>query len=362
MSSSIARYESFLINNVSTISTLESSLRSVTWFLPGRFKDAELASEALSASLNVMSLYHDTLLAKIVKSDPKYKPLIPTSLHTRYTRAWSDKSPRYKWAARALELLRFTELLLEMGLRRRVSSKNKWRAIILLEFIKACLRATLLRITRRPLLSPPIPERDFDPAALPLPSSNTSSPTLAPSSPSWSRPATPEHLKNNHVPLPAHSLLSAPRSETSTEDYLLSKALTTSSVKEATALVRPLSSPIEWLSEILYLSRPLVYASLLATNKNPSRPLMTMLAIELLSRNLRRSAPASASVERAEYSRRDRDMLWYLLRGSIWQEYTRPKIESFTESTARTPILGLVGALVKDWMPLIDDYYYYTSP
>lgn len=46
MSASLARYESFLINNVSTISTLESSLRSVTWFLPGRFKDAELASEA----------------------------------------------------------------------------------------------------------------------------------------------------------------------------------------------------------------------------------------------------------------------------------------------------------------------------
>ena len=46
MSAPLARYESFLINNVSTISTLESSLRSVTWFLPGRFKDAELASEA----------------------------------------------------------------------------------------------------------------------------------------------------------------------------------------------------------------------------------------------------------------------------------------------------------------------------
>lgn len=83
-----------------------------------------------------MSLYHDTLLAKIVKSDPKYKPLIPTSLHTRYTRAWSDRNSRYKWAARALELLRFTELLIEMGLRRKVSAKNKWRAIILLEFIK----------------------------------------------------------------------------------------------------------------------------------------------------------------------------------------------------------------------------------
>ena len=154
MSSPVARYESFLINNVSTISTLESSLRSVTWFLPGRFKDAELASEArqllsftsilvsdiisplVSASLNVMSLYHDTLIARITQSDPKYKPLIPTSLHTRYTRAWSDKNYRYKWAARALELVRFTELVIEMGLRRKMSSRNKWRAIVLLEVLK----------------------------------------------------------------------------------------------------------------------------------------------------------------------------------------------------------------------------------
>jgi peroxin-16 len=157
MSSPVARYESFLINNVSTISTLESSLRSVTWFLPGRFKDAELASEArqllsftsipvsdiisplVSASLNVMSLYHDTLLARITQSDPKYKPLIPTSLHTRYTRAWSDKNYRYKWAARALELVRFTELVIEMGLRRKVSSRNKWRAIVLLEVLKCVI-------------------------------------------------------------------------------------------------------------------------------------------------------------------------------------------------------------------------------
>lgn len=51
MSLSIAGYESFLINNVSTISTLESTLRSVTWFLPGRFKDAALASEARQLSL-----------------------------------------------------------------------------------------------------------------------------------------------------------------------------------------------------------------------------------------------------------------------------------------------------------------------
>jgi peroxin-16 len=46
MASALARYESFLIRNGSTIASLESTLRSLTWLLPGRFKDAELVSEA----------------------------------------------------------------------------------------------------------------------------------------------------------------------------------------------------------------------------------------------------------------------------------------------------------------------------
>lgn len=88
-----------------------------------------------------MSMYHDTLLAKVAQTDPKYKPLIPTSPHTRYTRAWCDKDSRYKWAARALELLRFTELLVEMGLRRKVSRSTRWRGIVVLEAIKYVLQS-----------------------------------------------------------------------------------------------------------------------------------------------------------------------------------------------------------------------------
>jgi peroxin-16 len=126
---------------------------------------------------------------------------------------------------------------------------------------RAFLRFVLLRITRRPLLAPPMPERDFDPVTLPPPSI-TSSPTLAPSSPSSSPPATPEHLRNNHVPLPPHPLLAPPppaRFDTSVEDYLLPKALMTPSVKPSISLVSPLSSPTDWLSEIIYIMRPLVY-------------------------------------------------------------------------------------------------------
>ena len=100
------------------------------------FSSSLVLIHTVSAALNVMSMYHDTLLAKMVKADPKNKPLLPSSLHTRYTRAWSEKTPFYRWAARALELIRFVELLVEMGLRRKTSAENRWRGILFLESIK----------------------------------------------------------------------------------------------------------------------------------------------------------------------------------------------------------------------------------
>ncbi|KAI0308241.1 peroxisome membrane protein [Multifurca ochricompacta] len=365
MPSALARYESFLIQNVSTISSLESTLRSVTWLLPGRFKDAELVSEALSASLNALSLYHDTLLIRAIENEPKYKPLLPPTLHSRFTRAWADNHARYRWTARTLELIRFVELLLEMGLRRRVTAKNRWRAIAALEAAKVVLKYTLLRITRRPLMSPPIPERDIDPENLHPPSTH-SSPTLVPSSLGSSPPGTPEHLQNNHEPLPPHPLLTMPPPTNSTsavEDFLLSKALTTSSVKNPVSLVKPLLSPQEWFAESIYILRPLIYVLLLSSDpkRKSSRPLMVSLILELLSRKLRRTPSNSSALERQEYARRDRDLFWYLFRGSIWESWTRPKLESLAEASAQWPVLNILGVFLRDWMPFIDEYYYYTS-
>lgn len=131
-------------------------------------------------------------------------------------------------------------------------------------FHRVVLKFTLLRITRRPLISPPIPERDIDPESLP-PSSTHSSPTLVSSSLGSSPPSTPEHLRNNHESLPAHTLLTAPPPTNKTsvvEDFLLSKALTTSSVKHPTSLVKPLLSPQEWIAESIHILRPLIYGQI----------------------------------------------------------------------------------------------------
>lgn len=90
----------------------------------------------VAALLNTTSLYHDTLLNRVMQSDPKYKPLIPSSPHSRYTRAWAKKDSTYTWFARTLEVLRYIELLIEMGLRRKASNKTRWRVLTLIECLK----------------------------------------------------------------------------------------------------------------------------------------------------------------------------------------------------------------------------------
>lgn len=45
MSNLVQAYERLLVNNVDTVRSVESGLRNLTWLLPGRFEDADVASE-----------------------------------------------------------------------------------------------------------------------------------------------------------------------------------------------------------------------------------------------------------------------------------------------------------------------------
>lgn len=39
-------------------------------------------------------------------------------------------------------------------------------------------------------------------------------------------------------------------------------------------------------------------------------------------------------------------------------DFLRPKLDAIVERTASAPLINLLGAVLKDWMPLIDEYYY----
>lgn len=129
----------------------------------GRFRDAELATESIHSSVQLLSLYHDLLLFRSSLSpsaSPKGPTTLSKSLHARYTRFWAAKSTLYRRVAIVLQMVQYTELLLEMWAKRR-GEAMRWRVVVLIEAVKAFCRLLLLKITRsRPLVTPVLPERE----------------------------------------------------------------------------------------------------------------------------------------------------------------------------------------------------------
>ncbi|KJR83306.1 peroxin-16 [Sporothrix schenckii 1099-18] len=170
----LAAYDNFIAKNLGQVSQIESTLRSLTYIIPGRFRDAEIASEAIHSGVQLLSLYHDLLLLRTPSTStpptpsghastnaPKLPPgpAQPPSHHTRYTRFWIQKSPFYRRVAIVLQVVRYTELLCEMAAKRR-GERLRWRVVILIEAIKAVCQLLLFRITRgRMLLTPALPVR-----------------------------------------------------------------------------------------------------------------------------------------------------------------------------------------------------------
>lgn len=150
-------HESLITSHSHVIGRIESSIRSLTWFLPWfRFRDADLASETLTALLNLTSLYHDVLIRRRLENGrPRYLSQILESDHSRfcisfmlvhsalrahgpkcrYTTAWCASDTAYKYSAHTLEIIRHLQLVVEMLLSRK-NSRAVWKGIVIIEMLK----------------------------------------------------------------------------------------------------------------------------------------------------------------------------------------------------------------------------------
>jgi peroxin-16 len=68
-----------------------------------------------------------------------------------------------------------------------------------------------------------------------------------------------------------------------------------------------------------------------------------------------------SDVEKIEWEKRNRAFWWYLLRGPVWHSWTRPKLDAIVKRTQDRPLLGIVGGFIGDYLPLVDEYYYYSA-
>ncbi|KAK4055882.1 hypothetical protein OIO90_003139 [Microbotryomycetes sp. JL221] len=428
----VKSYEDMILKSTTRVSSIESSLRSLTWFLPGRFQDSELASEALYTLLNILGVYHDSIVLRTVSVlPPPVRP--PSSSHARYTRHYVQRSSTYKTLARSLTVIGYTELLIEMTVRKKLGQNKAEQTVIGIETVKALLRLLIMRTTGgRPNVNPPISEREFDPSVLDLHRphlvDNDGSGGITKKlsfEPTGSHPRSAadvllrrqgdhaveglgdrepevhrEYWTGARTGYARHTIASLrgtddvqPGDPTSTmqnsqnssraagdgkqaiKEFLAKRVLTVEDVKRPQDLVSK-ARGIKAVAEVIWILRPLVYV--LAMRKYGRRhtlPYLLSLALEYLAFTLRSSSnqklfvnkasgpmlSTPSELEKQETKKRARAFWWYLLRGPLWDSWTKPRLEGLSSRFDDKPLIGFLSTFIRDYIPLVDDYYFYTS-
>lgn len=363
----LSMYDEFITKNAGQVSQIESALRSLTYIIPGRFRDAEIASESIHSGVQLLSLYHDSLLQKALARLPMTS--IP-SAHARYTRYWTQKSSAYRRIAMLLQMVIYTEMLWEMSAKRRGGERSRWKVVVILEAIKAFCRLLLMRITRsRPLVSPVLPERE------PIPEDKTPedeedalafrseselmddvSGDGSQSEDGGTQTLKPPHEREWAMPRTGMSLPSLPVAG-DISSYLLGRVLTADDIKPATKLLNQLQGSSQG-AEMLHILAPLVYAIAMARSRNKKSwtPWMIGLAVEYAARQLRDRGLRTTSLERDEWNKRGWSMAWWAMRGACYENVTKGVMGGVSK---RMP--GFIAGILEDYEYLWENYYFSTS-
>ncbi len=368
----LTSYSDFITKNAGAVGQVEGALRSLTYIIPGRFRESEIASESLNSGVQLLGLWHDELLSKSVRESVNggKKMLQPQSPHSRYTKFYCQKSPLYRRAATTLQCVQYTELLVEM-MGKRKGEKMRWRVVVVVEVIKALCRLILMRLTNsRPLLSPPLPERESVPEPVQQQDEEIHSPPSERShvsdagSEQWTMPRTSLTLP----PLPTSEDISS---------YLMSKVLTADDIKPPKALMHRVGGLGE-AAEIMYILRPVIYAAAMSywcrrkggRGKADWRPWLLGVSIEYGARQLAKKdmemrrpggARGLSQLEKEELKKRGWAMAWWGMRGAFYENVTKGVVQGVAGKLRGKPLLDMVGTFIEDYDYLWQEYYFPTA-
>ncbi|KAJ2661929.1 hypothetical protein IWW48_002160 [Coemansia sp. RSA 1200] len=381
----LQKYARFVVNNAAQVNSIENGLRMLTYILPGRFADSELASEAIYTLLSFVGVYHDGLLTRAAKTgllaDKDGKPIeIEVSPFNRYQTRLSKQSDVYRITALMLSGLQFGEKLIEMAIVKKYGEKMRWKVVCWIEVAKVVLRLNLLQLSgRRMVTGSVIPERLVDPAQLgPVKPTAKAAATAYGETEGIDGKAGSGMMQADGVWKGERSglkfravrdILSQTEESANLGTYVSTEARHPETVSPALSLVRQYTA-LGVAGELLFILRPILYViGIRRLGKNDWRPWALSLLVELASRQMIRTDLHAASdresprrtVEKDELSRRKWLFVYYLLRSPFFDRFTESRMTRIADWCSNKPLLNLVGALIHDYLPLWQQYYFYTS-
>lgn len=302
----------------------------------------ELVSEAIVSCSSLLQVCKSQALHKITRESSK-------SLESKFLEATFGAYKEYKILAYSLGLAKSTELLVEMASTKFHGQKGRWRAILGLETLKSALRLRMLMISRRALPSiVPLYEDEADQAEI------------------------SERLLEHDSQTFTHSKFKQEIALSFPTPYrtALLKPIDRDNIRPPIQLVRRLNKELA-LSEAILILRPLIYAIMLYRSRGSRNctwtPWIVGIALDFIARKLtqvtleKQPKIRLSALERNIYKARDSNLVWWLMRGKMYNEHTRSFLMSIVDRLMNVPVLSLGGRLLEDFLYLFDEYYFASA-
>ncbi|XP_048536995.1 peroxisome biogenesis protein 16 isoform X1 [Triticum urartu] len=369
-------YKVWVRKNRDLVRSLESLANGVTWILPERFANSEIAPEAVYALLGIVSSVNQHIIET------------PTDGHSL-----ASKEQSIPWAL-VVSILKDVEAVVEVAAQHFVGDDRKWGFLAVTEAVKACVRLAAFRENgyRMLLQGGEVENEEEDvlednqgvktngvPVIYPVNGHSQNGHWITSDGPDGKPGIISKSLEGRAVA----ALNRFGQNAKMLSDPTWMSRLQPSPVPPAVMEIEKPTFATIWsskgvsgrlfmLGEAVHIFRPLVYVLLIRKFGIKSwTPWLVSLAVELASLGIHSHATdlnhrtgkvhQLSSAERDELKRRK--MMWalYVMRDPFFASYTRRHLEKAEKALSPVPLIGFITGKLVELLEGAQSRYTYTS-